>query len=142
MALTDEDREFLRERHSGAMITIARDGAPKVARVGVALIDGRLWSSATKDRVRTKRLRRDPRCTLYVYDATPAWRALETTVTILDGPDAPALNLRLFREMQGKPSGPLRWFDGDLDEEAFLRTMAEERRLVFEFEVHRGYGPG
>ena len=52
----------------------------------------------------------------------------------------PHPNLRLFRLMQGRPSGPLSWFGGELDEEAFLRTMVEEGRLIYEFDVLRSYG--
>jgi hypothetical protein len=48
-----------------------------------------------------------PRCTLFVFDPGFAWLALEATVTILDGADAAEHSLRLFREMQGKPTGPL-----------------------------------
>lgn len=124
------------------MITIGDSGLPKPVRVGVALVDGRLWSSGTQDRVRTRRLRRDPRCTLFVFDQAAAWRALETMVTILDGPEAAAQNLLLFRVMQGRPDGPLSWFGGELEEDAFLRAMAEEHRLIYEFEVHRSYGLG
>ena len=80
----------------------------------MALVDGKLWSSGTADRVRTRRLRRDPRCTLFVYDTGYAWLALETSVTILDGPDAAERNLRLFRVMQDRPTGPLSWFGGSL----------------------------
>ena len=140
MSLTQQDSAFLIDHHAGAMITVGRDGTPKVSRVGVALVDGKLWSSGTADRVRTGRLRRDPRCTLYVYDPGYAWLALETTVTILDGPDAAQLNLRLFRVMQDRPTGSLSWFGGELSEEDFLRAMVDERRLVYEFEVHHTYG--
>jgi hypothetical protein len=119
---------------------VGRDGTPKVSRVGVALVDGKLWSSGTADRVRTRRLRRDPRCTLYVYDPGYAWLALETTATILDGPDAAELNLRLFRVMQDQPTGALSWFGGELSEEDFLRAMGDEGRLIYEFEVHHTYG--
>jgi Pyridoxamine 5'-phosphate oxidase len=122
------------------MITAGEDGWPKAVRVGVALVDGELWSSGTRDRVRTERLRLDPRCTLFVFDAGYAWRSLETTVTITDGPDAPDLTLRLFRQMQGRPSGPLSWFGEELSEEEFLRRMVEERRLIYRFAVHRSYG--
>jgi hypothetical protein len=122
------------------MITLDRNGMPKVARVGVALVDGALWSSGTRGRIRTERLRRDPRCVVYVHSDSPEWLAIEATVTILDGPDAPELNLKLFRLMQGKPSGPLGWFGGDLDEAAFLQTMRDEERLVFEFAVGHTYG--
>jgi PPOX class probable F420-dependent enzyme len=140
MRVSESDLEFLRQNHSAAMITLGRNGMPKAVRVGVGLLDGKLWSSGAADRVRTRRLRRDPRCTLFVFDRGFAWVALETTVTILDGPDAAQHNLRLFREMQGRPAGPLSWFGQELGEEDFLRQMVEERRLVYEFEVHRSYG--
>jgi hypothetical protein len=42
--------------------------------------------------------------------------------------------------MQGKPTGPLTWFGGELDEEEFLRTMVDEQRLIYEFDVQRAYG--
>src|SRR5207249_3787121 len=85
--------------------------------------------------------RREPRCTLFVFSSGAfEWLALETTVTILDGLDAPAQNLRLFRDMQSKPSGKLSWFGGELDDEAFLRAMVDERRLIYEFDVQRTYG--
>jgi hypothetical protein len=140
MPLSESDRRFLETHHAAGMITVDSSGMPKVARVGVALVNGALWSSGTRGRVRTERLRRDPRCVLYVHSDSPEWMALETTVTILDGPDAPELNVQLFRQMQGRPSGPLSWFSGELDEPAFLQTMRDEDRLVFEFDVQRTYG--
>ena len=129
-------------QHSAAMITIGEGGWPKPVRVGIALVDGKLWSSGTQDRVRTRRLRRDPRCTLFVFDQAFRWLAVEATVTILEGPGAAAQNLQLFRVMQDRPGGPLSWFGGELDEGAFLQAMAEEHRLIYEFDVHRSYGPG
>ena len=140
MSLSADEISFLNEHHSAAMITVADDGAAKAVRVGVALVAGKLWSSGTRDRVRTARLRRNPRCTLFVFDDAFRWLAMETTVTILDGPDAGRQNLRLFREMQAKPTGPLQWFGGELDEEQFLQTMAQEGRLIYEFDVHHAYG--
>ena len=142
MALTAKEIAFLESQHSAAMITIAEDGAPRAVRVGVALVDGNLWSSGTQDRVRTSRLRRDPRCTLFVFDQGYSWLSLETTVTLLEGPEAAAQNLRLFRVMQNRPSGPLSWFGGEHDEASFLRIMADEGRLIYQFEVERAYGLG
>lgn len=108
MELNTDEREFLARNHAGAMITISRDGWPRPVRVGIAVVDGRVWSSGTATRARTRRLRRDPRCSLFVFDHHGfAWLALETTVSIHDGPDAAAQNLRLFRVMQDRPSGPL-----------------------------------
>jgi uncharacterized pyridoxamine 5'-phosphate oxidase family protein len=142
MELSEHDRQFLEDHRSAAMITLARDGTAKVARIGLALVDGKVWSSATQERVRTRRLRRDPRCTLYVHDDAHSWLALETTVTILDGPDAPALNLRLFRQMQGAPTGPITFFGSEYTEAEFLQKMADDHRLIYEFEVLHTYGLG
>jgi uncharacterized pyridoxamine 5'-phosphate oxidase family protein len=138
--LSEHDLDFLRDNHQAAMITVGQDGFAKTARVAVALIDGKLWSSGTRDRLRTKRLRRDPRCTLFVFDTAYSWLTLETTVTILDGPSAPALQVKLMRQMQNQPTGPLSWFGGELEEAEFLETMRAEGRLIYEFDVQRAYG--
>jgi PPOX class probable F420-dependent enzyme len=141
MVLTAEQGTFLESHHSAAMITIGDTGMPKAVRVGVALVDGTLWSSGTQDRARTRRLRRDPRCTVFVFDPQGfSWLTLETTVSLIDGPDAAAQNLRLFRVMQGRPTGPLTWYGSELDETAFLQAMVKEGRLIYEFDVHRSYG--
>lgn len=65
---------------------------------------------------------------------------METTVTILDGPDVPGLSLRLFRTMQHRPTGPLAWYGAELDDEAFRAAMVDEGRIVYQFEVLRAYG--
>jgi hypothetical protein len=137
--LSERELAFLRDHHAAAMVTVA-DGVAKAARVGVGVIDGALWSSGTRDRVRTERLRHDPRCTLYVDDPGFAYLVLETTVTILEGPEVPEQSVRLFRLMQDRPTGALSWFGGELDEDAFRRAMVDEGRLIYDFEVHRSYG--
>ena len=141
MALSDDDVAFLAANRSAAMVTVGDDGWAKAVRVGVAMVDGKLWSSGTRDRARTARLRRDPRCTLFVFQS-PGFGALtiEATVTILDGPDAPDLSLRLFRVMQGSAEGPLDWFGRSVDEDEFLQVMRDEGRVVYEFAPGRAYG--
>jgi Pyridoxamine 5'-phosphate oxidase len=140
MTLTAEQMRFVHDNHSAAMITMGADGRPKAVRVGVAVVEGKLWSSGTAERRRTRALREDPRCTLFVFGGGYEFLTLETTVTILDGPDAPQQSLRLFREMSGRPTGPLSWFGRELEEDDFLRTMVGEHRLIYELEVERAYG--
>ncbi len=140
MTLSDQDRTFLESHDSAAMVTVGEDGVAKAVRMSVALVDGNLWSSGRQDRVRTRRLRKDPRCTLFIFDPGYTWLTLETTVTLLDGPDAPQLNLNFMRQIQAKPEGPLSWFGGDLSQEQFLQTMVDEGRLIYQFEVLRTYG--
>jgi PPOX class probable F420-dependent enzyme len=147
----DREREFLEQHRAAAMVTLRPDGGPHVARVGIALVEGKLWSSGTQRRVRTKHLRRDPRAALFVFDPSGSnpfpWLGLEATVTILDGSDAPQQSLRLFQVMQSglprRPSpGHLFWGGQEKSPEQFLRIMEEEQRLVYEFEIIRTYGLG
>jgi PPOX class probable F420-dependent enzyme len=125
-------QRFLDNNHAAIMTTTKADGTPHVARIGVGLVDGKLWSSGTQLRVRTKHVRRDPRATLCVldYNNPYTWLAIESRVTILEGPDAPELNLALYRVLAGEPD--------DVDE--YLRAMVDEQRLIYEFSIGRTYG--
>ncbi len=140
MNLSEDQLSFLQNNRSAAMITTGKDGTPKVARVGIALFEGKLWSSANESRVRTARLRRDPRCTLFVFEPAYKWLTLETTVRILEGPQVPELSLRFFRQMQGRPEGNVNWFGRELGGEEFLRVMAEDKRVIYEFDITHAYG--
>jgi PPOX class probable F420-dependent enzyme len=125
-------KDFLEQYHSAVMTTLKRDGTPHVARIGVGLVDGELWSSGTADRVRTGHLRRDPRSTLFVWDPgqTQHWMGLETEVDVLDGPDAPERNLALYRVLAGEPD----------DVEEYLWAMVSEKRLIYRFNISKAYG--
>jgi PPOX class probable F420-dependent enzyme len=125
--------DFVRQHHGGVMVTLRTDGSPHTARVGVGIVDGKLWSSGTQTRIRTKHLRRDPRAGLHLIDSTDPqhWIGLDARVTILDGPDAPRLNLALYRVIAGR--------DPD-DIEEYLGAMVAEQRLIYEFDITRVYG--
>jgi PPOX class probable F420-dependent enzyme len=130
--MNERVRAFLERHHAAVMVTLKADGGPHVARVGVGLVNGRLWSSGTRTRVRTSHLRRDPRSSLFVMDDADAyaWLGLETLVTIHDGDDAVDRNLALYRVLAGEPD--------DLAE--YRRAMVRDERLVYEFDVLRAYG--
>jgi hypothetical protein len=140
MGMTPEQLAFVAAHPSAAMITVGADGMAKPARVGVIVVDGKLWSSGTAARVRTKRLRADPRCTLFVFDATASWLGLETRVRLLEGSEGIAGNLKMFRQVQGKPEGPISWFGQEMDEATFVATLEADGRLLYEFDVDRAYG--
>ena len=123
--------QYLEKNHRAVMVTLRADGSPHVARVAVGLVDGKLWSSGTQDRLRTRHLRRDPRASLCVLGEDGyGWLGIDADVTIRDGNDAPELNLALYRAIAGEPD--------DVDE--YLRAMVDERRLVYEFSIRRAYG--
>src|SRR5689334_15362363 len=100
MALTDAQVAFLEKNHSAGMIVTRSDGTAHAVRVGIALVDGKIWSSGTQDRLRTRMLRRDPHSTLFVFESGFGFLTLESTVTILEGPEVPELSVRLFQVMQ------------------------------------------
>ncbi len=146
MMMLDADAlAFLEKNRSAAMTTLRRDGSPHTVRVGVALVDGKIWSSGTATRLRTRHLRRDPRASLMVFDTQWAYLGIEARVRIIEGGDVPALSWRLFEVMQrdmqpAPPAGMLQWYGRPLGREEFERLMVEEGRLIYEFEPVRVYG--
>lgn len=130
--MNDEVRGFLEENHDAIMTSLKKDGTPHVARVSVGLVDGKLWSSGTQDRVRTGHVRRDPRATLAVLHKSNRyrWLGIQSRVTIHDGDDAVEKNLALYRVLAGEPD--------DLDE--YRQAMVRDKRLIYEFSIERTYG--
>ncbi|MEA2507256.1 MAG: hypothetical protein QOH48_1874 [Actinomycetota bacterium] len=130
--MDDRVRTFLEQHHAAVMTTIKPDGRPHVARIACGLVQGKLWSSGTSTRARTKHLRRDPRATLCVFDQKGgySWLGLECTVEILDGPDAVDQNLALYRTLAGEPENL----------EGYRAAMVAEERLIYEFIIQRSYG--
>lgn len=91
MRLTDQQRALVEQKRGAAMITLRPDGMPHAVRVGLALVQGQLWSSGT-------------------------------------------------RVMQNRPAGPLQWSGVETSEQEFLERMANEKRLIYQFEPVRVYG--
>jgi Pyridoxamine 5'-phosphate oxidase len=137
---TEQQRAFLDQVHSAAMIVLRPDGAPSAVRVGVALVDGRLWSSGTQGRRRTAWLRTNPRATLFVFDAGYGYLTVEAEIRLREGAGAVDDNVRLFRVMQRRPSGPLLWYGSERSEDDFRTVMRDEQRLIYEFVPRRVYG--
>jgi pyridoxamine 5'-phosphate oxidase-like protein len=142
VTLPARERDFVENNPTSAMTTLKRDGMPHTVRIAVGLVDGKLWSSGTQTRARTRHLRRDPRSSLFVFDLKWAFLTFETTVTILDGADAPEQNLALFRKLQKQddPHGTIMWNGEPRSPDELLRILAEEQRLIYEFKPIRSYG--
>jgi PPOX class probable F420-dependent enzyme len=141
--LSDKERAFVEQHRAAAMITIGADGMPHAVRVGAVVVDGKLWSSGTQGRTRTKHLRRDPRATLFFLEQGFGYLTLATRVTLIEDPDVPDKSVRLFQTMQSHmevPPGMLMWNGKPTSIDDFKRIMVEEQRLIYEFEVLRSYG--
>ncbi len=142
MQFTDKQKVFLERHHGAAMTSLRQDGAPHTVRVGVSLVDGRLWSSGTAGRGRTAHLRRDPRASVMVFDSAWSYLTVEATVTMIDGAEAAESSLSLFRVMQNRGSAfqTLLWEGKEKTADDFLRIMQEERRLIYQFDPVKVYG--
>ena len=124
--------QFLKDNHAGIMVTTRPDGSAHVARLYVAIVEGKLVCSGTQTRVRTKHVRANPRATFCMVrqDDNYYWLGIEGRVTIHELPDAMPYLLGLRVATGRTPS----------DMAEFERTMWAEKRLVFELTPERVYG--
>ncbi|WP_078058409.1 pyridoxamine 5'-phosphate oxidase family protein [Mycolicibacter icosiumassiliensis] len=139
------EQDFLRRHHVAAMLTVGTDGRPKAAKMEPAVVDDQLLSIGHRHKVRTRRLHRDPRATLF-YDAPgPTWLAIEATVGIIDNSDTPKLIVDFMRVRQQRPTGPLAWhgdnhIEVELDDTTFMHTMTSEGCILYHFDIDKMYG--
>jgi len=146
--MEDKLVRFVLGNPDAAMVTHRADGTSHMARIEVGLVDGRLWGTGSSKLIRTRNLRRDPRSSLFVFGPHPHWAGLETTVTILEGPDVAPLLASLMRVRHpGKaPEGmvfahdDIRGVDRVYSEEEYTERVIADGRLVYEFTILRAYG--
>lgn len=139
---------FVHGNPDAAMVTHREDGTSHLARIELGLVDGRLWGTGSAKLVRTRNLRRDPRSSLFVFGPYPHWAGLETTVTIIEGPEVAPLLISLMRARHpGKaPEGTVFAHDdllgGDraYSEEEYTERVIADQRLIYEFAILRAYG--
>lgn len=139
--------DFIVEHSDAAMISVRRDGSPHAARVELGVVGGRIRTSGAPGLVRTAHLRRDPRCTLFVFGPAPLWLGVDAVAHILDGPDAAEHCIALMQARHGRSTdtGVIAHDDRleadrryELDE---YREHALARGLfVFDFDIRRTYG--
>jgi PPOX class probable F420-dependent enzyme len=130
-ALSEQQRAFLETNHSAVMATVDDHGRPHAVPVLCALIDGRLWTSGTDLRTRTRYLEARPYASLTVLTKGfwGEWLTVCGPVEIrrhnrIDD------NLRLYRAATGR--------DPD-DLEEYRTAMVAERRLVYVLTPERVY---
>lgn len=128
--LNEKMMEFIRREKAAIVVTTRKDGSSHTARVTAGIVNGKLWTSGTQNRVRVKHLRANPRASIAIVANNGDWLGIEANVTLLDGPDAPQNCLALRRASGNEPA----------DVEGFLKTMVEEKRLICQFEPVRIYG--
>lgn len=139
--------EFIRRFPDAAMISVRADGSPHVARVELGIVGGRIRTSGAPNLVRTAHVRRDPRCTLFVFGPPPLWLGVDVVAHILDGPDAAdhCIALMRARHSEAGDHGVLAHDDQlgtdrhyELDE--YRDHVPLTNLFVFDFDVIRTYG--
>lgn len=146
--MQDRIATFVGVHPDAAMITLRPDGSAHMARIEAGVVEGHLWATGSPTLVRTRHLRRDPRCSLFVFGPHPQWLGLEGTVTILAGPGVPDQLIRLLRarHKDAAPRGMVLGHDDALghdrlySEAEYLAHVAADPRVIFQFEVRRAYG--
>jgi PPOX class probable F420-dependent enzyme len=121
--LSSRQRAFLEANHSAIMATVDDRGRPHSVPVLCALVDGRLWSSGTDLRVRTRYLAARPFASLTVLGKGfgGEWLTVSGPVETRRQRRVED-NLRLYRAATGR--------DPD-DLEEYRAAMVAERRLVY-----------
>lgn len=126
-----------RTHRSGVLVTHRRDGRAQLSNVVHALAeDDLIRISVTPDRAKTKNLRRDPRCELYV--GRPDFRGyvvIDATCELLpvasdpNDPTADAL-VAYYRTVRGEHPD---WDD-------YRQSMVKDHRLLAVLRPERAYG--
>ena len=129
---------FARTRGQGVLVTRRRDGRPQLSNIVYAMAtDGLARISLTEDRAKTKNLRRDPACSLYVPgDDFWSYVVLDGTSSlsgVARSPDDEVVEelVALYRTIRNGEHP-------DWDE--YRRVMVEEHRLVARFHPTHAYG--
>jgi hypothetical protein len=123
--------EFVRKNQTAFMVTTRKNGTAHAARMNVTPVDGKLWSSGTKTRVRTKHLLQNPVATLAIFEeGTGRWLGVEARVTMYEGQDSQEKHLAMHKARGDAPA----------DMAAFNKRLEDEQRIIYEFEPVRTYG--
>jgi hypothetical protein len=61
-------------------------------------------------------------------------------VKIIDGAAGIKANVRFFRKIRRSPEGPIEFFGTEYDEQEFRQVLADDGRIIYEFEVLRSSG--
>ena len=129
--LSQRQRDFLEANHSAIMATVDDHGRPHAVPVLCALVDGRLWSSGTERRGRTRYRAARPFASLTVLGQGFGGEWLTVSGPVETRRDHRVEdNLRLYRAATGRNPDDL---------EEYRAAMVAERRLVYVLTPERVY---
>jgi PPOX class probable F420-dependent enzyme len=127
----DEALDFVRRNTRAVLATIKRDGRPQLSHIAYTLDDdGLIKISVTRDRAKTRNLKRDPRATLsIVTDNWYEYLVVEGTCTVIEDDPLPLLR-HVYERIRGAPHPNWEEFDA---------AMIRDGRVVLAITVDRMY---
>ena len=122
---------YVRRNHRGVLATLKWDGRPQLSHVGYLLDDdGQVKISVTRDRAKTRNVRRDPRVSMTALgDDWYQYLVVEGTGRIVEDDPVPLLR-HVYRGGTGKEPPDWREFD---------EAMARDGRVVLAIAIERLY---
>jgi PPOX class probable F420-dependent enzyme len=127
-------RAYIGRNHAAVMATLKRDGRPQLSNVAYFLDDdGALKVSVTKDRAKTKNLRRDPRVSMTCLDLANwhSYVVVEGHASFIEGEGALPELRRYYRRVSGKDHPNWQEYD---------EAMVRDGRLLLVVIPDRFYG--
>ena len=126
-----EARAFVAQSHRAVIATLKRDGRAQLSPISYLLDDdGLIKISVTRDRAKTRNLRRDPRVSLAVLgESWYEYLVVEGTCQIRDSDVAAELR-HVYERIAGKPHP---------DWEEFVAAMVAEGRMLLAITIDRLY---
>jgi PPOX class probable F420-dependent enzyme len=126
-----EARAFVARSHRAVIATLKRDGRPQLSPISYLLDDdGLIKISVTRDRAKTRNLRRDPRVSLAVLGQSwYEYLVVEGTCQIRDSDVAAELR-HVYERIRGEPHP---------DWEEFDAAMIAEGRALLAITIDRLY---
>ena len=126
-----EARAFVGRHNRAVLATIKRDGRPQLSNIVYTLDDdGLIKISVTRDRAKTRNLKRDPRATLSVVaENWGEYLVVEGTCVVREENVLPELR-RVYERVSGKPHPNWEEFDA---------AMVRDGRVVLAISIDRVY---
>ncbi len=130
--MTDaEARAFVGRHNRAVLATIKRGGRPQLSNIVYTLDDdGLIKISVTRDRAKTRNLKRDPRATLSVVaENWGEYLVVEGTCVVREGDVLPELR-RVYERISGTPHPNWEEFDA---------AMIRDGRVILAITIDRMY---
>jgi len=128
-----EHDEFVRSRKWAVVTSLRKDGSPSNSVIYYAVDGDELIFSTTKDRVKAKTYRRDPRAAITVLDegAPHGFVTIEGTAAVQDDDVLPG-HILVNRAMRGDPE----W----TPPEGYIEGLAKAGRVIIRIRAERVSG--